>query len=101
MTKFHNILHRLGKDEDEDEECICPVCADSIKNRDEIRELCNCSHVFHKDCLDKWVDEGQVTCPLCRSMLFPENMWTRSAGGPWMIERSALFSGGNPAMEEN
>ncbi|KAF2313554.1 hypothetical protein GH714_011639 [Hevea brasiliensis] len=61
VTKFSSTLKRLAKDEDE--ECMCPVCLDSVRNRDEIRELCNCSHVFHKECLDKCVDEGQVTCP--------------------------------------
>lgn len=49
----------------------CAVCLNGVEERDEIRELPNCLHVFHKDCLESWVDEGQVTCPLCRSILFP------------------------------
>ncbi|XP_065858970.1 brassinosteroid-responsive RING protein 1-like [Euphorbia lathyris] len=57
-----------------DEECICPVCLDSFKNTDEIRDLCNCDHIFHKECLDTWLDQGCITCPLCRSMLFPDNL---------------------------
>ncbi|KAG8658974.1 hypothetical protein MANES_02G000700v8 [Manihot esculenta] len=69
IAKFSSILKTLGKGDDE--EYICSVCLDSTRNKDGIRELCNCSHVFHKECLDKWVDVGQVTCPLCRSTLFP------------------------------
>ena len=25
-----------------------------------------CSHVFCKECLDRWLDKGKKTCPLCR-----------------------------------
>ena len=27
---------------------------------------------FHKACIDKWVDKGQATCPLCRALLLPD-----------------------------
>ncbi|XP_042005674.1 probable E3 ubiquitin-protein ligase XERICO [Salvia splendens] len=49
----------------------CSICLECIDGRDEIRELCNCRHLFHRECLDTWIDEGRVTCPLCRSMLLP------------------------------
>ena len=58
-------------DEDVDMEMECSVCLNFVERSHEIRELCNCYHVFHKECLDRWVDEGQVTCPLCRTLLFP------------------------------
>eukprot|EP00257_Ricinus_communis_P016317 XP_015574458.1 RING-H2 finger protein ATL54 [Ricinus communis] len=101
VRKFSSILSRLGKDEDE--VCMCPVCLDSINKTHEIRELCNCAHVFHKECLDTWVDEGQVTCPLCRSMLFPDNILTATAEDPWITQRNALFSGtdSDSAIGEN
>lgn len=47
----------------------CAVCLNGVKGKHEIRELPNCSHVFHRECLDSWVDEDQHTCPLCRSSL--------------------------------
>ncbi|KAJ4711772.1 RING-H2 finger protein [Melia azedarach] len=50
---------------------VCTVCLECIEKSQEIRELGNCSHVFHRECLDRWVDESQITCPLCRSMLLP------------------------------
>ncbi|KAI3691924.1 hypothetical protein L6452_31727 [Arctium lappa] len=53
------------------EKPMCSVCLNDVGGGDPIRELVNCRHVFHRECLDRWVDEGQVTCPLCRSMLLP------------------------------
>ncbi|XP_010934916.1 brassinosteroid-responsive RING protein 1 [Elaeis guineensis] len=53
------------------EESICAVCLGELEARHEVRELGNCCHVFHKGCIDKWVDMGQVTCPLCRAQLLP------------------------------
>ncbi|KAI3439772.1 RING-type domain-containing protein [Psidium guajava] len=56
---------------DQCREKMCPVCLTGIEGRDKVRELLNCSHVFHRECLDRWVEENQVTCPLCRCLLFP------------------------------
>lgn len=56
---------------DQCREKMCAVCLSGIEGRHEVRELLNCSHVFHRECLDRWVEENQVTCPLCRCLLFP------------------------------
>ncbi|KAI3439771.1 RING-type domain-containing protein [Psidium guajava] len=56
---------------DQCQEKMCAVCLSGIEGRHEVRELLNCSHVFHRECLDRWVEENQVTCPLCRCLLFP------------------------------
>ncbi|XP_026662611.1 E3 ubiquitin-protein ligase RHA1B-like [Phoenix dactylifera] len=53
------------------EETACAVCLGELEARQKVRELGNCSHGFHVECIDKWVDAGQVTCPLCRSKLLP------------------------------
>ncbi|XP_010058374.2 probable E3 ubiquitin-protein ligase RHA1A [Eucalyptus grandis] len=55
----------------------CAVCLSSIEGRDEVRELSSCSHAFHRECLDRWVDYKQVTCPVCRSLLLPSK-WERT-----------------------
>ncbi|KAL3499137.1 hypothetical protein ACH5RR_038230 [Cinchona calisaya] len=62
---------------------LCTICLEGIDLKHEVRQLCRCSHVFHRDCLDTWVDSGQVTCPLCRSMLLPPktNLTRCLAGG--------------------
>ncbi|XP_059277754.1 E3 ubiquitin-protein ligase RHA2B-like [Lycium ferocissimum] len=52
----------------------CSICLESMELDDEVRELITCNHVFHRGCLDTWVDDGHVTCPLCRSMLLPPKL---------------------------
>ncbi|PKA45906.1 RING-H2 zinc finger protein RHA1a [Apostasia shenzhenica] len=49
----------------------CAVCLQLLEARDEVRELGNCCHVFHAACIDRWVDLGRFSCPLCRSDLLP------------------------------
>ncbi|KAM0869382.1 hypothetical protein ACQ4PT_040713 [Festuca glaucescens] len=49
----------------------CAVCLGALEARHRVRELGNCAHAFHKACIDKWVDKGQATCPLCRALLLP------------------------------
>ncbi|KMZ61920.1 E3 ubiquitin-protein ligase, ATL family [Zostera marina] len=53
------------------QEPVCAVCLCELEDKHEVRMLGNCFHGFHKLCIDKWVDLGQVTCPLCRSRLLP------------------------------
>uniref|UniRef100_A0A0E0DHL0 RING-type domain-containing protein n=1 Tax=Oryza meridionalis TaxID=40149 RepID=A0A0E0DHL0_9ORYZ len=49
----------------------CRVCLERLEVTDEVRRLGNCTHAFHIGCIDRWIDLGEVTCPLCRSHLLP------------------------------
>ncbi|XP_074378467.1 brassinosteroid-responsive RING protein 1-like [Apium graveolens] len=49
------------------------VCLNAMEANQLTRELKNCSHVFHKQCHDAWIDNSYVTCPLCRADLMYEN----------------------------
>ncbi|GER43655.1 RING/U-box superfamily protein [Striga asiatica] len=62
----------------------CSICLERVGLDDWVRDLCICSHLFHVQCLDTWIDEGQVTCPLCRSMLLPPkiNLFLRCNQSP-------------------
>ncbi|CAK9156597.1 unnamed protein product [Ilex paraguariensis] len=52
----------------------CSVCLHKFCGSDEIRQLINCKHIFHRSCLDRWMDHNQTTCPLCRTSFIPDDM---------------------------
>ncbi|KGN56500.1 hypothetical protein Csa_010889 [Cucumis sativus] len=52
-------------------EC-CAVCLCEFQDDDEVRFLKNCKHIFHKECLDRWMIRDQRSCPLCRTLIVPE-----------------------------
>ncbi|XP_052170956.1 brassinosteroid-responsive RING protein 1-like [Diospyros lotus] len=49
----------------------CAVCLYEMEVGDEIRWLRNCRHIFHRSCLERWMDHDQKTCPLCRTPFVP------------------------------
>ncbi|XP_062222434.1 brassinosteroid-responsive RING protein 1-like [Phragmites australis] len=62
----------------------CIVCLERLEATDEVRRLGSCAHAFHRGCIDRWIDLGRLTCPLCRSNLLP-----RARGGPLGFGRLA------------
>jgi len=43
----------------------CSICLNSIRKTRSVSEL-PCGHLFHKQCISKWEQQGKETCPLCR-----------------------------------
>ncbi|CAA0832992.1 E3 ubiquitin-protein ligase RHA2A [Striga hermonthica] len=56
--------HRYRPESGEDRDCV--VCLDRLREGDEVRTLA-CRHVFHWACLDSWLDQLNLICPLCRA----------------------------------
>ncbi|KAE8733309.1 hypothetical protein F3Y22_tig00001349pilonHSYRG00073 [Hibiscus syriacus] len=52
----------------------CAVCLYEFEGGEEIRWLRNCRHVFHRTCLDCWMDHDHKTCPLCRTPFVPHEL---------------------------
>ncbi|KAM7463613.1 hypothetical protein LguiA_031734 [Lonicera macranthoides] len=69
----------------------CAICLNKLVYSDKMRELVNCSHVFHYNCLDEWMGKGQVTCPLCREDLVPN--FVEGGGDPWRVQRIVYLFG--------
>lgn len=44
----------------------CAVCLSEFEENDEGRELPQCGHCFHMECVDKWL-RSHSTCPICRA----------------------------------
>ena len=44
------------------------VCLEDYEEN-EFVEITPCNHIFHSDCLLSWLDDDNITCPLCRANL--------------------------------
>lgn len=45
---------------------VCAICLDNVLEGEICRVLPDCKHVFHLNCVDKWLLKSPV-CPVCRS----------------------------------
>lgn len=45
----------------------CAICLETVGRCKKFS--LNCNHVFHKQCLSRWIHKGNDTCPLCRGEL--------------------------------
>ncbi|CAA0820485.1 brassinosteroid-responsive RING-H2 [Striga hermonthica] len=71
----------------------CAVCLYEFDGEDEIRRLANCRHIFHRGCLDRWMDHDQKTCPLCRTQFVPEDMQEAFNEKLWLASGILDFHG--------
>lgn len=93
VVEFAAFSERSGRCKEDKQKQVCVVCLGCLERGHQIRELSNCSHVFHSGCLDKWVDHGQMTCPMCRSKLLPEGYERKGDIKMWAVRRFPYFSG--------
>ena len=71
MAEYARFAKKSGRDCCGDHQPSCAVCLSGFKLKDEVRELGSCCHVFHKHCIDQWIEMGKVSCPLCRLEMLP------------------------------
>ena len=48
----------------------CAVCLGDYEDGEMIRQLPDCHHHFHMECIDQWL-ATHTTCPMCRRSLLP------------------------------
>ncbi|KZV20939.1 hypothetical protein F511_08853 [Dorcoceras hygrometricum] len=49
----------------------CSICLTELEPTSKVNRL-SCGHIFHKLCLEKWLNFWNTTCPLCRNHLMPQ-----------------------------
>ncbi|CAE6440595.1 unnamed protein product [Rhizoctonia solani] len=61
-------IKELAKTGSVTENCIerCLICLDDYDNDEDLR-IMNCKHMFHKGCVDRWMETGRNNCPACRT----------------------------------
>lgn len=66
----------LGSDQDMNTKSMmkmtgeCAVCLGAFEEKESLRLLPTCGHVFHVDCVDTWL-RMHASCPFCRANLLP------------------------------
>ncbi|KAI3703455.1 hypothetical protein L1987_73539 [Smallanthus sonchifolius] len=78
----------------EDPPEICVVCLYEFGAGDEIRGLTNCKHVFHRCCIDRWMDHDRKTCPICRTPVVAEDLRDSFNERLWVASGIADYYGG-------
>ncbi|CAE6469258.1 unnamed protein product [Rhizoctonia solani] len=61
-------VQELAKSGSVTENCTerCLICLDDYVDDDDLR-IMTCKHMFHKDCVDRWMETGKNNCPACRT----------------------------------
>ena len=57
------IFNRLKEDNK------CSICFEQIKDNTPATYT-QCNHKFHSECLDRWLNTGNNSCPVCREPIF-------------------------------
>ncbi|KAK1562726.1 hypothetical protein Q3G72_016207 [Acer saccharum] len=53
-------------------EFSCSICLQVFQGGDCARKLPNCGHIFHQDCIDKWLTRNG-SCPVCRNCVYEDD----------------------------
>jgi hypothetical protein len=51
----------------------CSICIEELLVGEPVRRL-HCGHVYHRHCIDKWLSESSVTCPLDKIPAVPDGV---------------------------
>lgn len=56
---------------DADAQPSCPICLDDyVPNLTIVRSL-SCSHIYHPECIDKFLSRNSSMCPMCKTSALP------------------------------
>lgn len=65
-TFTYKLINKL----DRGEPIECSVCLGTLVEDVLVRQLPNCKHMFHVECIDMWLG-SHTTCPICRTVAEP------------------------------
>jgi hypothetical protein len=63
--KLKKIKYKKVKTDDPLKDQCCSICLDNFTPGEFERTL-DCSHTYHKRCIDKWFKKDHIDCPMCR-----------------------------------
>lgn len=51
--------------------CSCAICMCDYEDDETVLKLPSCEHLFHKECISKWLKESSTKCPVCKAVVAP------------------------------
>lgn len=76
LSSYPKLLYSEAKVNDKDSSATCcSICLGDYKDRDMLRLLPDCGHLFHLKCVDPWL-RLHPTCPVCRTSPLPTPLST-------------------------
>ena len=62
---------------------MCPICFMDFEEDDELIGCPDCKNTLHKECMEKWLSVGNVTCVYCRSSVWENYNNNKSVDGEY------------------
>ena len=72
INQISNVSVFINENSENSETELCAICQNNLEENDIIRTLNRCNHIFHLNCIDRWLSEHN-TCPTCRNDLLNDN----------------------------
>lgn len=64
--KYEDITDAFCSDNNIVKATECTVCLETFKDDDTVI-ITKCKHLYHKDCINKWLVDYSVKCPICKN----------------------------------
>lgn len=64
-----------------DHQRTCHICLEDFVVGDRMRHMVDCSHVFHRSCIDRWLEQVS-SCPVCKTEVRAPDSTAASASAP-------------------
>lgn len=59
-----------GVTQQQEHQNTCAICMEDYKDEEDLIVGATCSHMYHKDCVLKWIASSHICCPYCRDFFF-------------------------------
>ena len=82
----YNCISKTRKIEVENEikDDLCSICFMDFEENEELIKCPECKKVLHKECMEKWLDVGNITCVYCRSEVWKDYGTNKSLDGNYI-----------------
>lgn len=67
---------------------VCTICLEEVIDNDNNKKVLHCNHVFHKNCIDRWLIT-RTQCPVCRRRV-PFRPTGRATSQPPRVTRRSI-----------